>query len=136
MLDKTSSTYRKPLPEAIQDTEAVDCVFIDGLVIEASIGVYDEEKHKKQPVEISVHMYLQPLNGKPTLKTIVCYDTLTQKIAALVEREHIYLVETLAEEIAGICLAEPRVFRVNVSVGKPKAIEQARNVGVQITRSL
>lgn len=135
MLKKPSSSYGPGQMSVSNDYEASDSVFIHGLVLEASIGLYDEEKLKKQPVEISVDMDLLPMEGAARQDTIVCYDTLSQKIRKLVDAGHIYLVETLAERIADICLAEARVFRVAVSVGKPDAVKGAQSVGVRIVRS-
>ena len=44
------------------------------------------------------------------------------------------LVERLAEEVAQLCLREPRVERVQVSLKKPGAVRFARSVGVTIER--
>ncbi|MBI3975833.1 MAG: dihydroneopterin aldolase, partial [Armatimonadetes bacterium] len=51
-----------------------------------------------------------------------------------VEASTYFLVEALAESIAGICLIDPRVAKVEVSVDKPGALRFARSVGVTITR--
>lgn len=135
MLKKSSTSYVLDRMPTSSGYEASDSVFIHGLVLEASIGLYDEEKLKKQPVEISVDMDLLPIDGAAQQDTIVCYDMLSQKIRELVNAGHIYLVETLAEKVADICLAEPRVFRVAVSIGKPDAVTDAQSVGVRIVRS-
>lgn len=121
-----------PLAASVEDA---DRVFIDGLVIDASIGLYDEEMQKTQKVEISIEMHLLPADGPPTARNIVCYDKVSSEVKTLVASGHIYLVETLAEEIAQICLAHERVFRTTVSVAKPEAIDGAAGVGVQITRT-
>jgi dihydroneopterin aldolase/D-erythro-7,8-dihydroneopterin triphosphate epimerase len=44
------------------------------------------------------------------------------------------LVEKLAAESAALCLQEPHVERVNVTVEKPGALRFARSVGVTIER--
>ena len=45
------------------------------------------------------------------------------------------VVETLAERIAAICLENPAVEQVQVTVEKPSALRFARSVGVEITRT-
>jgi len=53
---------------------------------------------------------------------------------AITEESHINLVETLAERIAGLCLADARVARVRVCVEKLDIYEEAASVGVEIER--
>jgi len=53
---------------------------------------------------------------------------------ALTSDGHINLVETLAERIAALCLADARVSSVRVRVEKLDIYEQADSVGVEIER--
>ena len=53
---------------------------------------------------------------------------------AIVERGHINLVETLAEKIAVLCLANGRVRSVRVRVEKLDIVPDAQSVGVEIER--
>jgi len=48
---------------------------------------------------------------------------------------HVNLVETLAERIAGDCLADARVAAVRVRIEKPDVIANAQAVGVEIVRT-
>ncbi len=53
----------------------------------------------------------------------------------LVDVDRVHLVERLAEELAGICLAaDPRIAEVEIAVEKPGALRYARSVGVVIRR--
>jgi dihydroneopterin aldolase len=56
-------------------------------------------------------------------------------VLAFVEESQFQLVETLAERIAGLVLAEFSVAAVRVTVHKPGAIRNSRDVGVIIERS-
>jgi 7,8-dihydroneopterin aldolase/epimerase/oxygenase len=55
----------------------------------------------------------------------------------VVEGEPVQLIETLAERVAGACLAYDRVDRVRVTVHKPEAPIEVpfRDVAVTIERS-
>jgi dihydroneopterin aldolase/D-erythro-7,8-dihydroneopterin triphosphate epimerase len=64
----------------------------------------------------------------------VNYRTITKRVIQLVEGSQFFLVEKMAAAIADICLMEPRVARVQVSVEKPGALRFARSVGVTIER--
>ena len=62
------------------------------------------------------------------------YRAVTKEIIALVEGSAFYLVEKLAEEIAKICLQDPRVAVARVRVEKPGAVRFSRSVGVEVER--
>ncbi len=64
----------------------------------------------------------------------VDYRAVKKCILSEVEQSQYYLVEALAERIAGICLENPGVQRAQVTVEKPSALRFARSVGVEITR--
>ena len=64
----------------------------------------------------------------------VDYRGLKKTVVEKVEQSSHFLVEALAEDIAALCLAEPRIGAVTVRVEKPSALRFARSVGVQIER--
>ncbi|HEY9376598.1 MAG TPA: dihydroneopterin aldolase, partial [Jiangellaceae bacterium] len=51
----------------------------------------------------------------------VDYGTLAEKIAGVVAGEPVKLIETLAQRVAELCLADDRVIDVEVTVHKPDA---------------
>ena len=53
----------------------------------------------------------------------------------LVQSRHVNLIETLAERIAGQCLADARVRSVRVRIEKPDACKDVQAVGIAITRA-
>jgi dihydroneopterin aldolase/D-erythro-7,8-dihydroneopterin triphosphate epimerase len=113
-----------------------DTLFIKDLLVRTVLGVTDEERRDKQDVLISVA--LETDTSAPAksddLADAVNYRTLSKEILALAERSQFRLVERFAEEVAALCLREPRVKRVRVTVEKPGALRFARTVGVTIER--
>ena len=114
-----------------------DQIFINDLVLEASIGVYDFELTITQPVKFNIVLDVDPIlpDEDHEKSNIVCYDTLCQGIKAILDEGHVGLVETLAERVAELCLQARRARKVVVSVAKPSAIAEAESVGVRIVRS-
>lgn len=112
-------------------------VFVRDLDLEAVIGVHRHEKRAKQPVRINLDLTVDegPALLEDDLRQVVCYETLVDAIKALLARGHVNLVETLAEQIAACCLADPRVLCARVRVEKPWAIAEARSVGIEIERT-
>ncbi|WP_425450342.1 dihydroneopterin aldolase [Virgifigura deserti] len=111
-------------------------IFVKDLVLSCSIGVYPQERLAPQRVRINVAMHVgepdAPLNDE--IDNVVSYDTVVTAIKALIGRGHINLVETLADEIAAICLADRRVMEVKVTVEKLDIEPDAAAVGVEIER--
>jgi len=117
-------------------------VFIRDLVLAARIGVYPEEKGGRQPVRINISYEMRDDGldhpkgiGPDVVSRVVDYDGMAKRVRALVGRAHVELVETMAEEIAYLCLTDARVLSVRVSVEKLAVFADAASAGVEIERS-
>lgn len=113
-----------------------DLIFVRGLLLRTIIGVNKDERHHLQDVVIDITVETDTHTAARTddVRHAVNYRTITKEVVALVQGSSFYLVERLAEEIAGICLAQPRALAATVHVAKPGAVRFARSVGVQIRR--
>lgn len=113
-----------------------DQIIIEALVLSASIGVFDHEYISRQDLRFDVAVDVSPLTaeGKHDVQNIVRYDLIIADIKAILAKGHIDLVETLAEDVANVCLFYDRAEQVCVTVAKLSAFDEAGAVGVQITR--
>lgn len=111
-------------------------MFIRDLVLPCRIGAYPHERAAPQRVRFSVDMRVQAPAGPidDDLANVVSYDEVVQGIRRLAEGDHVNLVETLAERVAELCLADERVAEVRVSVEKLDVVPAAAGVGVEIER--
>jgi dihydroneopterin aldolase len=120
---------------AAREAKVVDRVFMHDLVLDVEIGVYTHEKGVTQRVRFSVDVDLIPavhaLNDD--IRQAFDYDTIIKGIKTIIARGHINLVETLAEEVANICLAHPRAQSVRVMI--EKLDKEPGVVGVEIVRA-
>ncbi|HWT96630.1 MAG TPA: dihydroneopterin aldolase [Rhizomicrobium sp.] len=110
-------------------------VFVRDLVLPCRIGVYSHEKLGTQRVRINLELICAEhpaINDEHV--NVVCYDQIITEIKQLIAGEHINLVETLAERIAGLCLQDYRVHQVKVRVEKLDVFPEAEAVGVEIER--
>ncbi len=112
-------------------------VFVEGLALQAEIGLYDHERGRTQPLSVDVELALTPAiaHGIHGIHGTVNYETLAAKARALAASGHIELVETFAERLAADCLNHPRAVRVRVRVRKAEAIAGAAAAGVELTAS-
>jgi FolB domain-containing protein len=114
----------------------VDQITIHDLAARCIIGLNGDERREKQDVLISIRMFadLRPAGMSDRIEDTINYRSLKKKILARVENSEFYLIETLAGMVAEMCLEEPKVEKVNVTVEKPSALRFARSVGVEVTR--
>ena len=110
-------------------------VFVRDLVLGASIGVYKHEKRTAQPVRINIDLAVDESPVDDDVRNVVDYQKVIDGVAAILDAGHINLVETLAERIAEMCLADRRVASTRVRVEKLNVAPEAAAVGVEIERS-
>ncbi|GGI69712.1 dihydroneopterin aldolase [Shewanella gelidii] len=115
----------------------MDKVLVRELRIDTVIGVYEWEKKIKQTLLIDLDMAWdnQRAAGGDQYEHALCYETVSNRLIALITEQPIELIETVAEMIATCVLAEFQVPWVKVKVMKPGAVKQAAAVGVEIERS-
>lgn len=111
----------------------LDRIRLSGIEVMATHGVYPEEKVKPQLFRIDLTCGLRPRPDSDDLVTTVDYAALTGRVVTLVQGESVELIETLAERISQLCLSDPRVVEVEVSVHKPGAALPAPVADVAVT---
>ena len=111
-------------------------VFIRDLMLECLIGIHKHEKKKSQHVRINVDLGVleghSPLEDK--LENVVCYEDIVEQIRILTVDRHVNLLETLAQQIADLCLGDNRVQVVRVRVEKLDVLAHVASVGIEIER--
>ncbi|CAA6825922.1 MAG: Dihydroneopterin aldolase (EC [uncultured Thiotrichaceae bacterium] len=115
----------------------MDIVYVKNLRVKALIGIYAWERRIRQQVRIDLEMGWD--NRIPAasddIKHTLNYKEAAKKVATLVEQSEFQLVETLAETIAMTLLNDMQLPWVKVTLGKPSAVTNSDEVGVQIERS-
>jgi FolB domain-containing protein len=114
----------------------VDRVLISDLAVRCIIGVNEEERREKQDVLVNLTLYtdIRAAARSDRLEDGVDYRDLRTDVVEMAEQSRYYLLETLAEAIASVCLEHHGVEKVMVRVDKPGALHSARSVAVEIER--
>ncbi len=114
----------------------MDKIFITDLLIRGVIGITEKEREQPQDILVNVVILTDISKASKTdnVDDSVNYRTVAKKILAHVEQIKRYTVEALAEDIANLCLEEPRAQTVTVRVEKPGAVRFSKSVGVEIVR--
>ena len=114
----------------------MDYILIEGLTARCILGVGEEERRERQEVLIDIELghNSREAGRSDNFDDAVDYRALKKRVLALAEGSQYYLVEALAEAIAGLCLEHPKVRKAVVTVRKPSALRFARSVGIRISR--
>jgi dihydroneopterin aldolase len=100
-----------------------DRITISGLSAHAHHGVYDWEKERGQTflVDAVLELDTAPAAAGDDLDKTVNYAELAQRLHAVLTGEPVDLLETLAQRLADVCLADPLVDAAEITVHKPDA---------------
>jgi dihydroneopterin aldolase len=115
----------------------MNIVYISELSISTVIGVYDWERDIKQTVVVDLEMSTNNQRAalEDNLVFTLDYGAIAAGITAFVEASRYQLLESLAEAIADLVMTDFGVQQLKLKLGKPGAVENARDVGVIIHRS-
>ena len=100
-----------------------DRIQLTGLTVFGHHGVFDFERREGQDfvVDAELEIDLGPAAASDDVLDTVHYGELATALAEVVGGEPVDLIETLAQRLADVCLADARVQAATVTVHKPGA---------------
>ncbi len=117
-------------------TKTYDRIVIRDLAIEARIGIHAHEQKTAQHLLIQCELQMKSgaRQSKDDIADTVDYAVLRQNIIDMLQSRSYQLLETAAEDITSLCLADKRVQNAKVKIEKLKIFSDCV-VGVEILRS-
>jgi 7,8-dihydroneopterin aldolase/epimerase/oxygenase len=114
----------------------MDIVYIKELRADAVIGVYDWERDIRQELVLDLELASDNRRAASSdaIADAVDYDAISRRVLAYVQGSEFQLIETLAERVADLVLAEFAIPWLRLRVGKPGAVKEAADVGIVIER--
>ena len=115
----------------------MDRIVIKDLLVPGIVGINPDEREHEQEILVNAILWVdtRPAAASDRIEDAVNYRSVAKAMIAHLREGRPRLVERLAEELAGVCLAaDERIAEVEVSVEKPGALRHARSVGVVIRR--
>ena len=115
----------------------MDKIKLSELKVETIIGIWEWEKRNPQIVSIDLEMStnIKAAAKSDSIKDALDYKTIAKRIKQYSENNHFELIETLAENLTQIIIEEFKVEWVKLSVSKPYAIRDSKNVSLTIERT-
>ena len=101
----------------------MDQIRLTGVRAVGKHGVLDFEHERAQTfvVDATLFLDLAPAGHSDDLHDTVDYGAIAKGIVAIIEGEHVDLIEKLADRIANMILEYPAVAQTQVTVHKPGA---------------
>jgi 7,8-dihydroneopterin aldolase/epimerase/oxygenase len=98
-------------------------ISLTGLKARGHHGVYDFERTQGQDflVDVELELDLEPAARTDDVANTVHYGELAAALVRVIKGEPVNLIETLADRLAQVCLADERVQAATVTVHKPQA---------------
>jgi len=114
----------------------MDIIFIQGLKVDAIIGVYDWERATRQDIIFDIEMYYNnsAVTDTDNINQALNYHSVCDRISDYVRGSDCQLIETLAEKVCQIILNEFSAERVKLKLSKGEVVTGAQNVGVIVDR--
>ena len=116
----------------------MDTIFIREFRVEAWVGIFEWEKQRAQTLEIEIEIQIPdaPAGRTDNIHETVNYGEVVERVRAELVDRRFKLLESLAEHLCGVILAQFRVaVRVRLSVAKLSHIRGVRKVGVLFERT-
>jgi 7,8-dihydroneopterin aldolase/epimerase/oxygenase len=113
-----------PSGAAVADQRSTpDRIALRGVRAHAHHGVYPFERERGQMFSVDAVLEVDTRAAAvgDDLEKTVNYADLAQKLYAVLTGEPVNLLETLAQRLADVCLADPLVDAVEITVHKPQA---------------
>ena len=115
-----------------------DVIELRGLRALGICGALPEEQVRPQPLEVDLDVVadLSAAGASDDLDDTIDYGALAAEAERVVTTERFTLLERLAQRLADVALADPRVVEVHVAVRKlrPPVPQQLATSGVRIVR--
>lgn len=113
-----------------------DRIFIESLTVYAQIGVYDWEQQIKQKLIFDLEMAWDSRKAAETDDVAYClnYAEVSEFIINYVQSKPFLLIERVANEVAEHLQSRFSISWLRLKLSKPKAVAQAKNVGIIIER--
>ena len=115
----------------------MDKIVLTDLRVDAVIGIWDWEKRNSQSISIDLEMQTdtKKISQSDSIEDALDYKAVSKRAKQFIQDSQFNLIETLAENLAQIILEEFDVQWLKLSISKPYAIRDSKNIGVSIERT-
>ena len=117
LLQEEMLDYNKDISMKIRNRK----ILINNLIIQASVGVYENEKQNKQKIIVNVELLLSN-DSEPkqdNLEATQDYSQFRKCLIDIIQSQHFQLLEVLVEKIHSTLMINSYVLGAKVNISKP-----------------
>jgi 7,8-dihydroneopterin aldolase/epimerase/oxygenase len=113
-----------------------DIVYITGLKVHTTIGVFDWERAIKQPLtfDIEIEHCMKQAAQTDDVQFAIDYSAVSDLVRNTAESSDFKLIESLAEQIAQQIIQQFKIISVKIKLSKAGAVSGTKDVGIIIKR--
>ena len=114
--------------------DIVATLFIKNLRVTCIIGADKYEREHEQEICMQLFLWtdIAKASRSDNLEDALDYRAIYDEVVGRVEHAKFYLVESLAYEVAKICLQHPLTRKAKVIIEKVGALEKAESSGIEL----
>jgi len=114
----------------------MDTIFVNDLRVETIVGIWAWERRIPQVVSIDLELEadIRRAAEGDNIDATLDYRAVAKRVSAFVAESRYQLIEAMAEGIADLVTGEIGAPWVKVTVRKPRAVRDSKDVGVIIER--
>ena len=107
-------------------------IFVENYHTKCLIGIYPNEKKKKQNLKISIVLRVIRKYKKDTLDSVISYEKIIDELSKIKDLKHINLVETLAQKLANKFTTIKEVKYTEVKIEKIDILKGNGTTGAKL----
>ena len=111
-------------------------IFVRNFTTYCSIGIYPNEKQKKQKIKISINLDLKKVNNKDNISSTVSYEKIILILKEIKNYQHINLLETLARIIIKKLEKINNLKKIKIQIIKSNILSGDQEVGIALEKLL
>ena len=109
-------------------------IFVKNYITYSRVGIYANEKAKKQKIKISVNLDLIKVKTKDVINSTVSYEKIISILGEIKNYEHINLLETLAKKILLKLEKIKNLEKIHIEIIKCNILRGNQDVGVTLEK--
>ena len=110
-------------------------VLIKDLILNASVGIYPNEKNRTQKVRFNISITAKDnIKTKNDISELVSYEDVIKNVKNVINKGHTPLIENLAHNLAEKCLINKKILRIEIMIEKLETFKETESVGIKIVR--
>jgi len=115
----------------------MDTITLSSITLSTLIGIHAWEQRVPQKLQLDITFQTDAatIANNDSIETAIDYERVVKTIFAFATENHCQLIETFAHKLANHLLEHFPTTMVALSLHKPGALKEAKNVTIYVTRS-